>query len=307
MRRLLLLAIPLAALAVTATATSGRSVAASCSKADLTTASSGTLTVGTDNPAYPPWFGGNRRRAQVEDQRPVLAVRASKVRGRLRGREAARLRAGKREVEVRAVREVVRAGQEGVRLRHQPDLVHAGARQGRRLQQLLLRRQPGGRRPQGHEDRFGALARGAASGYKFGVQIGTTSYSAIRRADQADLEAAGLRHERQGRVRAEEQADRRRSSSTCRPRSTSPPCRSRRARSSASFATQPGGEHFGMVFQKGSPLTRLREQGARDAEGERHAEADPDDLALQGRRRPRPRSSSDLTETRASEGRRGVV
>src|SRR5580765_4806333 len=59
MRRLALLAIPLAALAVTATATSGRTVAASCSKADLKTVSSGKLTVGTDNPAYPPWFGGN--------------------------------------------------------------------------------------------------------------------------------------------------------------------------------------------------------------------------------------------------------
>jgi polar amino acid transport system substrate-binding protein len=54
-RRLALLAIPLAALAVTATATGGRSTpAASCP-----TISSGTLTIGTDNPAYPPWFGGD--------------------------------------------------------------------------------------------------------------------------------------------------------------------------------------------------------------------------------------------------------
>ena len=52
MRRLLLLAIPLCALAVTATAT-GRPVA------NCPTVSSGTLTIGTDNPAYPPWFGGN--------------------------------------------------------------------------------------------------------------------------------------------------------------------------------------------------------------------------------------------------------
>jgi polar amino acid transport system substrate-binding protein len=46
---------------VTATATSGRSVAASCSKADLKTASSGKLTVGTDNPAYPPWYAGGTK------------------------------------------------------------------------------------------------------------------------------------------------------------------------------------------------------------------------------------------------------
>jgi polar amino acid transport system substrate-binding protein len=51
MRRLLLVAVPLCALAVTATAT-GRPVA------NCPTVSSGTLTIGTDNPAYPPWYGG---------------------------------------------------------------------------------------------------------------------------------------------------------------------------------------------------------------------------------------------------------
>jgi polar amino acid transport system substrate-binding protein len=55
MRRLIALALPLAALAVTATATGGRTAPA----ANCPTISSGTLTVGTDNPAYPPWFGGN--------------------------------------------------------------------------------------------------------------------------------------------------------------------------------------------------------------------------------------------------------
>jgi polar amino acid transport system substrate-binding protein len=54
MRRLLLLAIPLAALAVTATAT-GRQTASSCP-----TRTAGTLTIGTDNPAYPPWYGGDQ-------------------------------------------------------------------------------------------------------------------------------------------------------------------------------------------------------------------------------------------------------
>jgi len=54
MRRLLLLAIPLAALAVTATAT-GQQAAANCP-----TLNDGALTIGTDNPAYPPWFGGDQ-------------------------------------------------------------------------------------------------------------------------------------------------------------------------------------------------------------------------------------------------------
>jgi polar amino acid transport system substrate-binding protein len=56
MRRLALLAIPLSALAVTATATGGKSaVSASCP-----TLTSGMLTIGTDNPAYPPWYGGSQ-------------------------------------------------------------------------------------------------------------------------------------------------------------------------------------------------------------------------------------------------------
>jgi polar amino acid transport system substrate-binding protein len=55
-RRLLLLAIPLCGLAVTATAI-GRSTTAA---ANCPTVKSGTLTIGTDNPAYPPWYGGNQ-------------------------------------------------------------------------------------------------------------------------------------------------------------------------------------------------------------------------------------------------------
>ena len=54
MKRLFLLAVPLLALAVTATATSGPTA----TSANCPTISSGTLTIGTDNPAYPPWFGG---------------------------------------------------------------------------------------------------------------------------------------------------------------------------------------------------------------------------------------------------------
>jgi polar amino acid transport system substrate-binding protein len=54
MRRLLVLAIPLSALALTATSTGGSATGASCP-----TVSVGKLTIGTDNPAYPPWFGGN--------------------------------------------------------------------------------------------------------------------------------------------------------------------------------------------------------------------------------------------------------
>jgi len=58
MRRLLVLAIPLSALALTVTGTGGGAVTLSCSKGVLATASVGKLTIGTDNPAFPPWFGG---------------------------------------------------------------------------------------------------------------------------------------------------------------------------------------------------------------------------------------------------------
>jgi polar amino acid transport system substrate-binding protein len=53
-RRLLVIAVPLAALAVTATATGSRTATG----ANCPTVTNGTLTIGTDNPAYPPWFGG---------------------------------------------------------------------------------------------------------------------------------------------------------------------------------------------------------------------------------------------------------
>ena len=39
----------------------GTTSAASCDKGDLSLVNDGQLTVGTDNPAYPPWFGGNQK------------------------------------------------------------------------------------------------------------------------------------------------------------------------------------------------------------------------------------------------------
>ena len=58
MRRLIALAVPLCALALTATGTGGGAVSVSCAKSDLDVVNDGKLTVGTDNPAYPPWYAG---------------------------------------------------------------------------------------------------------------------------------------------------------------------------------------------------------------------------------------------------------
>ena len=97
-------------------------------------------------------------------------------RGRLRGREAARVPEREGRVDVHAVQQVVRAGQEGLRLRHQPDLVHARARQGRRLQRLVLRREPGGRRPARARRSRSAKSLAGLQELKLGAQLGTTSY-----------------------------------------------------------------------------------------------------------------------------------
>jgi polar amino acid transport system substrate-binding protein len=43
------------------TNSTGTTASGSCSKADLNLVTPGQLTVGTDNPAYPPWFGGNEK------------------------------------------------------------------------------------------------------------------------------------------------------------------------------------------------------------------------------------------------------
>src|SRR5438094_628333 len=54
-RKLVLIALPVTALALLAAGLAQGSSTASCASP---TVSKGSLTVGTDNPAYPPWFGG---------------------------------------------------------------------------------------------------------------------------------------------------------------------------------------------------------------------------------------------------------
>jgi polar amino acid transport system substrate-binding protein len=60
MRRVLAALLVAAATLAVAAGTSARTVAPSlsCAPADLKLVHAGTLTIGTDNPAYPPWYGG---------------------------------------------------------------------------------------------------------------------------------------------------------------------------------------------------------------------------------------------------------
>jgi polar amino acid transport system substrate-binding protein len=72
--RVALLALLVAALAAacgsTKKSTSGSGSNTSCAKGDLNLVSSGKLTVGTDNPAFPPWFGGTPKNPwKVSDPR----------------------------------------------------------------------------------------------------------------------------------------------------------------------------------------------------------------------------------------------
>jgi polar amino acid transport system substrate-binding protein len=55
---LLVVALAAACGAVKKTTSTSGAASSSCAKSDLNLVSSGKLTVGTDNPAYPPWFGG---------------------------------------------------------------------------------------------------------------------------------------------------------------------------------------------------------------------------------------------------------
>ena len=52
------------------TGTGGTTSASSCNKSDLQLVNAGVLTIGTDNPAFPPWFGGTPHKPwQVSDPR----------------------------------------------------------------------------------------------------------------------------------------------------------------------------------------------------------------------------------------------
>ena len=68
MRKALVSSLALAAALVVAVSASGRSTAPTvaaaipgCAKDTLNLLEPGTLTIGADNPAYPPWFGGDEK------------------------------------------------------------------------------------------------------------------------------------------------------------------------------------------------------------------------------------------------------
>src|SRR3981189_1945467 len=154
-KRLLLLLTTIAALAavavsasVAATPTASVAAVASCA-----TVTNGQLTIGTDNPAYPPWFGGGSKSSwKINDPSTGKGYESA----------VAYAIANKRRCPNAKVHwiylpltKAVRPGLEGIRLRHQPDLDHGRVRQNYCVQKVELRREPFTRGQQGHEDRSG--------------------------------------------------------------------------------------------------------------------------------------------------------
>ena len=189
-----------------------------CAVDSLNLVSDGTLTIGADNPAFPPWFGGAEKTEAVEGLRPVQR-QGLRVGRRLRGRAAARLPEVQGQVDGRAVHELVPTGRQAVRLLPDPGLGHARAGEGGGLSNSYYFVNQSVVGPQGPADREGQVHRGPAarssSARRSGRRPTTTSSgsSAPRRARSSTTRTTPpSRRSRTARSTA--------SSSTCRRRST---------------------------------------------------------------------------------------
>ena len=136
--------------------------------------------IGTDDPAYPPWFIDNKPDNGEGFESAVAYAVADQL--------------GYAKDQVVWIRvtfnNAIAPGPEDVRLRHQRVLDHRGAQAGRRLLVAVLRRRP---RPSSRSK--GSKIAGAKSladlkDAKLGAQVGTTSYRRDHRGDQADRAAA---------------------------------------------------------------------------------------------------------------------
>ena len=150
-----------------------------------------------------------RRRREDEAVEGLRSVQRQGrgVRGRLRGREAARLHEGPGEVDGRAVQQLLLPGRQAVRPLPHAGLLHARSAEVRRLpgSYYFVNQSVVGRKGQ-------PIARAksvaALRPFKLGVQVGTTSYY-ITRYIRPSSRPPRLRHERRRGAGAQERADRR--------------------------------------------------------------------------------------------------
>ena len=188
-----------------------------CTPDQLETLESGTLTVGTDKPAFPPYFEEN----DPTNGKGFESATAYAIAAQL-GFDPSRCRVGGRPFQ-----RLLRAGAQGLRLRRQPDLDHPEARRAGRLLVALLRGRAGGRRAQGLRRRQRDLAHRPR---RRQLRSSDRDHQPRRgqRGDPAQQRAAGVRHLQRRRQRAQERAGRRGRRRRARPPSSSQPSRSRR-------------------------------------------------------------------------------
>ena len=125
-------------------------------------------------------------------------------------------------------------------------------------------------------------SRAGLKGYKLGAQLGTTSYQYIVNRIKPCRAAGRLRHERPRGRGPEDEADRRARRRPADRRSTSRRRRCRTRPCVGQFPSPPGGEHFGLVFQKGNPLVSCVNRALGNLKTHRRAGEDRADLAREG-------------------------
>ena len=252
----LLLALPLALLAGAWTpteATRPAASAASCAKSSLTLVNEGRLTVGTDNPAYPPWYAGGTPKGskwKINDPNtgkgfePAVAYAVAKQLGFTRDEVAwvyvpfARSYApGKKSFDF-DINQISYTPQRAKVVDFSSSYYDVS-------QSIVVLK---------GTKIASARSIAALHGYRFGVQIGTTSYRAIvnqikpssrpRVYDTNDKAVFALKSKQIDGLVVD-------LPTAFYVSAVQIP----NAKILGQLPTQPGGEHFGLVLQKGSSLT----------------------------------------------------
>ena len=251
----------------------------------------GALTVGTDNPAYPPWFGGGTKKGstwKINDPstgkgfESAVAYAVAKQLGFAPTKvtwvyvpftEVVRARARSRSTSTstrsRTRRRARRSSTSAVRTTTSTRRSSCSReRRSRACSSIGRPADVQARRAARHDEL--RLHRRSTSSRRSSPPCTSRTIAAVSGAEERSRSTA--------------------SSSTCRRRSTSPRCRCRTRRSSASSRRPPGGEHFGMVFAKGNPLAACVNRALAVAAEERAARSASSRSGW--RRRPAHRSSA---------------
>ena len=250
-----------------------------CDKENLPLLTHGTLTIGTDSPAFQPWFVDDDPTNGKGYESAVAYAVAEQL-----GFTADEVTLGEGPVQ-----QLLQAGREELRLRHQPDLDQP--RSGPRSSTS----------PTSYYDAAQAVVALKGSAGAEATSLADLHEPAPRRADRHHLADRDPRRDPAGtRTRSSSRAP------------TPPSRRCRTTRSTRSWPTCPTAfyisaveipnsvlvgqfqpdtgeqEEFGMLFEKGSELVPCVNEALADPEGRRHAR--PDRAAVALRRRGRPRA-----------------